>query len=54
MPCPCALPYFSGIISPQLEKAKDLCEKQQTPGLPEHKILGDVVTRWGSTYLMTS
>ena len=31
------------------KKARDLCEKQQMLGLPEHKILGDVVTRWGST-----
>ena len=36
------------------KKARDLREKQQTLGLPEHKILGDVVTRWGSTYLMIS
>ena len=36
------------------KKARDLREKQQTLGLPEHKIMGDVVTRWGSTYLMIS
>jgi len=36
------------------KKARDLREKQQTLGLPEHKIMGDVVTRWGSTYIMIS
>ena len=36
------------------KKARDLHETQQSLGLPEHKILGDVVTRWGSTYLMIS
>jgi len=33
---------------------RDLREKQQVLGLPEHKLLDDVVIRWGSTYLMIS
>ena len=33
------------------KKARDLREKQQTLGLPEHKILGDVLKHWGSAYL---
>ena len=45
---------IGGIISPQLEKTRDLRVKQQVLGLPEHKIMGDVVTHWGSTYLMIS
>ena len=36
------------------KKARDLREKQRTLGLPEHKIMGNVVTQWGSTYLMIS
>ena len=36
------------------KKARDLREKQQLLGLPEHKIMGDVVTRWGSTFEMIS
>jgi len=31
------------------KKARDLREKQQVLGLLEHKLLGDVVTCWGST-----
>ena len=29
-------------------------EKQESLGLPKHKLIGDVATRWGSTYAMTS
>ena len=36
------------------KKTRDLREKQQLLGLPEHKIMGDVVTRWGSTFEMIS
>ena len=36
------------------KKTRDLRQKQQEFGLPEHKIMGDVVTRWGSTYEMVS
>ena len=36
------------------KKARDLREKQQLLGLPEHKIVSDVVTRWGSTFEMIS
>ena len=43
------MPFFGRII---WKKARDLQEKQQTLGLPEHNIMCDVVTRWGSTYLM--
>ena len=33
---------------------RDLREKQESLGLPKHKLIGDVVTRWGSTYAMMS
>ena len=36
------------------KKARDLREKQQLLGLPEHKVMGDVVTRWGSNFEMIS
>lgn len=29
-------------------------EKQESLGVPRHKMIGDVVTRWGSTYSMIS
>ena len=34
------------------KKTRDLRLKQEELGLPQHKIIGDVVTRWGSTYDM--
>lgn len=34
------------------KKTRDLRQKQDELGLPQHKIMGDVVTRWGSTYEM--
>ena len=34
------------------KKCWDLQEKQQRLGLPEHNLIGDVVTRWGSTFDM--
>ena len=34
------------------KKTRDLRQKQEELGLPQHKIMGDVVTRWGSTYEM--
>ena len=34
------------------KKTRDLRQKQEELGLPQHKIMGDVVTRWGSTYDM--
>ena len=34
------------------KKTHDLRQKQEELGLPQHKIIGDVVTRWGSTYEM--
>ena len=36
------------------KKTRDLREKQQLLGLPQHKLMGDVPTRWGSTYDMVS
>ena len=36
------------------KNARNLREKQQLLGLPEHKIMGDVVTCWGSTFEMIS
>ena len=34
------------------KKARDLRQKQEELGLPQHKIMGDVVKCWGSTYEM--
>ena len=42
------------IFSHSWKKARDLQEKQKQLGLPEHKLIGDVATRWGSTYHMVS
>ena len=36
------------------KRSRDLREKQESLGLPNHKLIGDVVTRWGSTYTMIS
>lgn len=36
------------------KKSRDLREKQQILGLPQHTLMGDVVTRWGSTFDMIS
>ena len=36
------------------KRARDLREKQQVLGLPQHKLIGDVVTCWGSTFEMIS
>ena len=36
------------------KRSRDLREKQESLGLPKHKLIGDVATRWGSTYAMTS
>ena len=36
------------------KRNRDLREKQESLGLPNHKLMGDVVTRWGSTYAMIS
>ena len=35
-------------------KNRDLRAKQITLGLKQHKLIADVVTRWGSTYKMMS
>ena len=40
------------LFSRSWKKTRDLREKQQLLDLPEHKLLGDVCTRWGSTYTM--
>ena len=42
------------LFSRSWKKTRDLREKQVQLGLPEHKLMGDVVTRWGSTYNMVS
>ena len=34
------------------KKTRDLKLKQEELGLPQHKIIGDVVMHWGSTYDM--
>ena len=36
------------------KKCRDLKQKQELLNLPQHKLMGDVVTRWGSTYVMVS
>ena len=36
------------------KKTRDLRQKQDELGLPKHKIMVGVVTRWGSTYSMVS
>jgi len=36
------------------KKSRDLRMKQEQCGLPQHKLMGDVATRWGSTYEMIS
>ena len=42
------------IFSRSWKKARDLQETQKQLGLPEHKLIGDVATRCGSTYHMVS
>ena len=34
------------------KKCRDLCEQQESLGLPQHKLVGSVSTRWGSVYSM--
>ena len=34
------------------KKNRDLLEKQKLLQLPEHKLISDVITRWGCTYSM--
>ena len=36
------------------KKTRDLKQKQDELGLPQHKIIGDVTTRWGSTFDMVA
>ena len=36
------------------KKNRDLRQKQQLLNVPQHKLKGDVATRWGSTYEMVS
>ena len=48
MPLPCQLFHHSW------KKNRDLRQKQQLLNLPQHKLKGEVATRWGSTYKMVS
>ena len=36
------------------KEARDLRQKQELLGLPQHKFMGDVPTHWGSTYIMVA
>ena len=40
------------LFSRSWKRNRDLKEKQEQLGLPVHKLIGDVSTRWGSTYAM--
>ena len=42
------------VFSRSWKKTGDFREKQVQLGLEEHKLIGDVATRWGSTYKMVS
>ena len=42
------------VFSRSWKKNRDLRAKQITLGLKQHKLIADVVTRWGSTYKMMS
>ena len=46
--------FVGRTLSQELEKSRDLQIKQQLFNLPQHKLKGDVSTRWGSTYEMVS
>ena len=50
------MPLYCGIVSSELEKKLRSETKQEGEllSLPQHKLVGDVVTRWGSTYVMVS
>ena len=40
------------VFSRSWKKSRDLCQKQEALNLPRHKLIADVSTRWGSTFLM--
>ena len=42
------------VFSRSWKKTRDFREKQVQLGLEEHKLIGDVATRWGSTYNIVS
>ena len=42
------------LFSRSWKRNRDLKEKQDQLGLPVHKLIGDVSTRWGPTYTMVS
>ena len=45
---------ISGVFHQSWKTSRDLRMKQEQCGLPQHKLMGDVATRWGSTYEMIS
>jgi len=42
------------VFSRSWKKTRDLRRKQEELGLPQHKLIADVSTRWGSTYDMVA
>ena len=42
------------LFSRSWKKTRDLRLKQEQLGLPKHKLITDVSTQWGSTYMMVS
>ena len=42
------------VFSRSWKKNRDLRQKQEALGLPKHKLIADVSTRWGSTFEMVS
>ncbi|KAI2644214.1 E3 SUMO-protein ligase ZBED1 [Labeo rohita] len=51
---PCGMQTLDSRIFSELEKEERMKKKQADLELPEHALIHDVVTRWGSTYEMIS
>ena len=48
------MPWLVHLFHRSRKKSRDLLEKQQQLGIPEHKLKNDVSTRWGSAYEMVN